>query len=142
MNSLMTRSRLFDDFFNDFPSGYFVRPLHGDPLPSLGQIKIDVKDNGDAFVVHADMPGVNKEDLHVDIEGQMVCLRAEVNQLDQHAKEDEAVHTERYSGVVSRSFSLPTDVDKEKAKAKYENGVLTLTLPKAQTTKSRRLKVE
>jgi len=142
MNSLITRTRLFDDIFKDFPAGYFVRPLHGDPLPDPRQIKIDVKDNGDAFVIHADIPGVNKEDLHIDIEGPLVSLRAEVNQIDHQTKDDQTGHTERYSGVVARSFNLPADVDKDKAKAKYENGVLTLTLPKAGASKSKRIQVD
>ena len=142
MNSLITRPRLFDDFFKDFSSSYLVRPLLSDPLSSLEQIKIDVTDNGEAFVVRADMPGVNKEDLHVDIEGNYVSLRAEVNQVDNKKQDNKIIYTERYSGVATRSFSLPAEISKDKAKAKYENGVLILTLPKTQNVKLKHLQIE
>lgn len=142
MGALVKRSRFLDDFFKDFSTGYLIRPLHGDPLPSPGQIKIDVKDSGDTFVVHADMPGVRKEDIQVDVNGNVVTLYAEVNQLDQQKNDDKCVHTERYVGSISRSFSLSSEVDKSKAKAKCENGVLTLTLPKLKAKKSSRLQVE
>ncbi len=141
MHSLITRSRLIDDFLKDFSPGYFVRPLHGDPLPSPSQIKIDVKDDGDAFTVYADIPGVKKEDLQVEIEGNTVSLRAEINQIDQQSSSDKILLVERYSGVVSRAFNLPMELDKDAAKAKYENGVLTLTLPKKQLVKSKRLEI-
>lgn len=141
MNPIITRSRFLDDFLKDFSPGYFIRPLHGDPLPTPGQIRIDVKDDGDAFTVHADIPGVKKEDLHVEIEGSTVSLRAEVNQIDQRSGNDKSLLVERYAGVVSRAFNLPLELDKDAAKAKYENGVLTLTLPKKQLAKSKRLEV-
>ncbi len=142
MNSLITRTRFLDDFLKDFSPGYYVRPLHGDALPAPEKIKIDVKEGDDAFVVHADIPGVAKENIHVDIEGALVSVRAEVNQTDVKTEDGKAVHTERYSGSVARSFNLPSEVDKDKAKAKYENGVLTLTLPKLQVVKAKRLQVE
>ena len=142
MNSLIARSRLFDDFFKDLQAGYFIKPLHGDPLPALENIRIDVKDNGDVFTVHADLPGVRKEDIHINVEGSVVTLSAEVNQMDQQSKDDKVVHTERYTGAISRSFILPADVDTEKSKANLENGVLTLTLPKLVASRKTRVMIE
>lgn len=141
MNQIV-RSHLFDDFFKDFAPGFFIKPLHGEPLPTAAQIRVDVKENEDAYVVMAEIPGVGKEDIHVAIEGRVVSLRAEIKQHDQQAEGEKILRSERYYGAVSRSFQLPADIDQATAKAKYGNGVLTLTLPKSQGGKSQRLMVE
>ena len=130
MNALMTRGGLFDDFFKDIAPGFYVRPLHGDPLPSPAQIKVDVKETDKAYTVQAEVPGVSKEEIHVSVEGNVVTLRAEVKQEDSQGSDEKILRSERYFGAVSRSFQLPMDIDQTQAKAKYDNGVLTLTLPK------------
>lgn len=141
MNALTTRNTgLFDDFFREFAPGFFVRPLHGDRLPS--QIKLDVKEADGAFKVEAEIPGVKKEDIQVSIDGDMVSLHAEVQQADSKTEEGKFVHSERYYGAVSRSFQLPAEVDESKATARYENGVLTLTLPRKEGVRSRRITIE
>ncbi len=142
MSSLMTRGSLFDDFFRDMSPGFFVKPLHGEPLPSPGQIRIDVKENGNAYTVLAEIPGVKKEDIHVTIEGGMVMVRAEVKQEDAQSRDDKVLRSERYFGSVSRGISLPQDVDQSQAKARYDNGVLTLTLPKKQGNGSQKLRID
>lgn len=142
MSALISRGNLFDDFFRDVSPGFYVKPLHGDPLPSPGQIKMDVKENGTAYTVQAEIPGVTKEDIHVSIEGNMVTVRAEVKQHDIQTKDDKVLRSERYFGAVSRSFQLPQDIDQSQSKAKYDNGVLTLTLPKKQGGSAQRLRIE
>lgn len=142
MNSLIARSGLFDDFFKDVAPGFFVKPLHGDPLPSPAQIRIDVKEATDAYTVQAEIPGVSKEDIHVVIDGPVVTLRAEVKQQDSQTQDEKVLRTERYYGSVARSFQLASDIDNDKAKAKYENGVLTLTLPKKATLAGQRLAID
>ncbi|KAB2893054.1 MAG: Hsp20/alpha crystallin family protein, partial [Burkholderiaceae bacterium] len=120
MNSLVTRGSLFDDFFKDFAPGFYVRPLHGDSLPSPAQIKVDVQESDSAFTVHAEVTGVSKDDLHVSIDGSVVSLRAEVRQHDQRSEEAKVLRSERYFGSVARSFQLPAEVDAAQAKAKYD----------------------
>ena len=142
MSSLMTRGGLFDDFFKDLAPGFYVRPLHGDPLPSPAQIKVDVKENNGAYTVQAEIPGVSKDEIHVSIEGNVVTLRAEVKQEDSQGSDEKVLRNERYFGAVSRSFQLPMDIDQTQAKAKYDNGVLTLTLPKNLGNGSQRLTIE
>lgn len=142
MNTLISRSGLFDDFFKDVAPGFFVKPLHGDPLPSPAQIRIDVKEAPDAYTVQAEIPGVSKEDIHVVIDGPVVTLRAEVKQRDSQTQEEKVLRTERYYGSVARSFQLASEIDNEKSKAKYENGVLTLTLPKKAALAGQRLNIE
>lgn len=142
MSSLISRGSLFDDFFRDVSPGFFVKPLHGEPLPSPGQIKMDVKENDGGYTVSAEIPGVKKEDVHVTIEGSVVTVRAEVKQEDTQTKDDKVLRSERYYGSVSRGISLPQDIDQSQAKAKYDNGVLTLTLPKKQGNGSQKLRIE
>ena len=142
MNSLVTRGSLFDDFFKDFAPGFYVRPLHGDGLPTPSQIKIDVKEDDAAYTVHAEVPGVPKEDIHISIDGNVVSLRAEVRQHDEKKEGEKVLRSERYFGSVARSFQLPVDVDAAQCKAKYDNGVLTLTLPKKQGNKTQRLMID
>jgi HSP20 family protein len=131
---------LFDEFFRDFAPGFFIQPLHGDPLPA--QIKLDLHERDDAFELQAEIPGVKKEDIQVEIDGNVVSLQAEVRQEDSR-KEGRSIRSERYYGSVSRMVQLPTEVDETKAKAKYENGVLRLMLPKKADARSqRRLAIE
>src|SRR5574337_71666 len=111
MNSLVSRGSLFDDFFKDFAPGFYVRPLHGDALPEPSQIKIDVKEDDAAYTVHAEVPGVPKEDINVSIDGNVVSLRAEVRQHDEKKEGEKVLRSERYFGSVARSFQLPADVD-------------------------------
>lgn len=132
MNSLISRGNLFDDFFRDVAPGFYVKPLHGDPLPSPAQIKVDVRETDKIYTVQAEVPGVRKEDIHVSLDGNVVTLRAEVKQQDSTEKDEKVLRSERYFGAVSRSFQLPVDIDQAQARAKYDNGVLTMTLPKKQ----------
>ncbi|HPU18659.1 MAG TPA: Hsp20/alpha crystallin family protein [Alicycliphilus sp.] len=142
MNALVSRSGLFDDFFKDFAPAFYVRPLHGDALPEPSQIKIDVKEDDAAYTVHAEVPGVPKEDINVSIDGNVVSLRAEVRQHDQKKDGEKLLRSERYYGAVARSFQLPVEVDAAQARARYDNGVLVLTLPKKQGNKTQRLAIE
>ena len=143
MSSLIPRGgSLLDEFFKDVAPGFYVRPLHGDGLPSPAQIKVDVKESDSGYTVHAEVPGVAKEDIHVSLEGNVVSLRAEVRQHDQQTDGEKVLRSERYFGQVARSFALPADVDASQAKAKYDNGVLILTLPKKQASNAQRLHIE
>ena len=89
----------------------------------------------------AEIPGVSKEDIHVGVEGGIITISTEIQQHDQSANE-KLLRSERYYGSISRSFQLPSEVDTTGCKAKYENGVLTLTLPKRTGLASRRVAVD
>jgi HSP20 family protein len=140
MNGLITRGSLFDDFFKDVAPGFYVKPLHGDPLPA--QIRVDVKETPTAYTVDAELPGVAKEDIQVTIEDDVVTLRAEVKQLDEQRDGQRVLRSERFYGAVSRAFQLPQRVDKDASKARYDNGVLRLTLPKKAAIAGQRLTIE
>ena len=142
MSSLMTRGGLFNDFFKELSPGFYVSPLYGDPLPSPDQIKVDVTERDGSYTVQAEIPGVSKDEIHVSLEGNVVTLRAEVKQSDAQTNDEKTLRSERYYGAVSRSFQLPQEIDESQAKAKYDNGVLTLTLPKKLASAAQRLKIE
>ena len=142
MSALIRRGSLFDDFFRDISPGFYVRPLHGEPLPDPDKIKIDVKEGDKAYTVLAEIPGVNKDDVHIAIDGNVVTLSAEVKQQDTQTRDEKVLRSERYYGSVSRAFSLPQEVDATQAKAKCDNGVLTLTLPKKGNGGAQRIRVE
>ena len=106
------------------------------------QIKMDVKENDNAYTVHADIPGVKKEDIHVNIEGNQVSISAETRMEKEEKEGEKVLRSERYSGKVSRSFTLAHDVDEAQAQAKYNDGVLELTLPKKAATSARKLAIQ
>jgi HSP20 family protein len=142
MSALIQRRSLFDDFFRELSPGFYVKPLHGDPLPDPSQIRIEVKDRSEAFTVAAELPGVRKEDIHITVEDNVVTLSAEVKQSDEQQLDGQLLRSERFYGSVSRSFALPQSVDATQSKAKFDNGVLTLELPKLVTQKSNRVMVQ
>jgi len=131
---------LFDELFRDVNPGYFIKPLHGDPLPS--QIKVDIKENPSEFIVQAEIPGAGKENIHVNIDGNVISIRAQISQVDSESKDDKLLRSERYYGEVTRSFQLPTDIDEAASKARYDNGILTLNLAKKQKQAGQRMQIE
>lgn len=135
----ITRIDPFDDLFR----GFFVRPVDFNGTPAqTPSIKMDVQEQGDSYLVHAELPGVKKEDIHVVVEGNLVSISAEVKQEKETKEGDRVLRSERYFGKVSRSFQLGQDVDDAKASAKFADGVLELTLPKRATLSSRRLAID
>lgn len=136
--SNLTRYDPLDDLFR----GFFVRPVEFGSPTEAPSIKVDVKEQDKAFVVHAEMPGIKKEDIHVNIDGPVVSITAERKQ-EKEVKEGERVlRTERYFGKISRSFQLGQDIDDGKASAKFTDGVLELTLPKKAATQAKRLVID
>lgn len=141
MSSLISRSHFFDDLFKDFAPGFFIKPLQGESFTSPGQIRLDLKESEDAYTIEAEVPGVPKEDIHVTIGDQHITIKAEVRKESSRSGES-FLCSERYFGATTRSLSLPSAINQQQAKAAYDKGVLTLTLPKtAPTAKSRELPI-
>lgn len=126
----------FDDMFKGF-----FRPVSFEGQPQQMQIKMDVKEAEKAYTVHAEIPGVKKEDIHVTIEGNQVSISAEVKKEKEDKEGDRVLRSECYYGKVFRSFSLGQEVDEAAAVAKYNDGVLDLTLPKKATSSAKTLTV-
>lgn len=136
----LTRFNPVDDAFDDLFRGFFMRPVRMEGVPEV-QIKMDVKEDDKGYTVHAEMPGVKKDDIHVNIDGNQVAISAEIKQEKEEKEGEKVLRSERYYGKVSRAFTLGQDVDEDAASAKYSDGVLELMLPKKAVAKAKRLTV-
>jgi HSP20 family protein len=123
--------RIFDRFFD--PAG----PMTGPWVPV-----VDVRETADAIEVVAELPGLRPEDVEVSIENNVLSMSGEKKQEVTEGSPGAEYHlVERRCGRFERSFTLPRTVDAEKIGARFENGLLTVTLPKAEAAKPRRVEV-
>ena len=130
-----------DDAFDDLFRGFFLRPVRIEGQPEV-QIRMDVREDDKAYTVHAEIPGVKKDDIHVTIDGDQVAISAEVKSEKEIKEGEKVLRSERYYGKVSRAFTLGQDVDENAAQAKYHDGVLELNLPKKTSAPSKRLAIQ
>lgn len=137
----LTRFNPVDEAFDDMFRGFFMRPVRMEGTTQV-QIKMDVKENDKNYTVHAEIPGVKKEDIHITIDGNLVSISAEVRNEKEIKEGDKLLHSERYYGKVSRSFTLGKELDESQSTAKYNDGVLELTLVKKAAAKVKRLTID
>ena len=139
----ITRFDPFNELVDDLFKGFLVRPLSYEGRDAvLPRMKVDVAEKNGAYVVTAELPGVKKEDIQVSIDGAEVSLSAEVKREKEASQDERVLHTERVYGKVSRSFSLPQEVDEAKAEAKFRDGVLELTLPKKAEAQRKQITIQ
>jgi HSP20 family protein len=119
----------------------WMRPWRGELAQSAPQIKVDVSELDGSYKVKAEIPGVKKEDIDVRIDCDQVTISAEVKKENQEEKDGRVLRLERRYEYASRSFSLDREVDEAKSTAKYENGILELTLPKKTGSTTKRLAI-
>jgi HSP20 family protein len=133
----------FNELVDDLFKGFLVRPVsyegRGETLPRM---KVDVAEKNGAYLVTAELPGVRKEDINVSIDGAQVTLEAEVKREKEATKDERVLHSERVFGKVTRSFTLPQEVDETKADAKFRDGVLELTLPKRAAAQRKSITIQ
>jgi HSP20 family protein len=129
MSLRQAMDRLFEDSFV------------GLPHLKVGEIPIDMYQEKDNLVVKAALPGVKPEDVYITLADDILTIRGE-HQEKHETKEDDYLHRERYYGTFSRSVAIPFEVKSDKAEASFEEGVLTLTLPRADEVKPRQIKVK
>ena len=132
-NRNMTRREnrgYFEDFANDF-----FRPFFADNFGMMADqrpMKVDVKDAGDHYTLEADMPGMKKDDVKVEVNDGVLTISAEYNQTEEQKKEEEKyVYRERRFGSMSRSFNVE-GIQEDAITAEFKDGVLKLELPKSQ----------
>ena len=127
-------NRLFDGFFTGWPerrSGL----LEGEWAPS-----IDVAETDEEVVVTAELPGIKQDDVDITITDDVLTLKGEKKE-ENEVKDKNYHRIERSYGRFQRSISLPTGVQGSKAKAAYKNGVLQVTIPKAEEAKPKQIKI-
>jgi HSP20 family protein len=138
----VTRYDPFGELFDDLVKGFLVRPVTGEGREAAPRLKIDVTEQNGAFKVLAEVPGVKKEDIQVNVDGDQVSIIAEVKQEKDVREGERLVHSERYYGKASRAFRLGYEIDEANVQAKYSDGVLELVLPKKQTAAAKQITIQ
>ena len=140
----MTNISLFDPMtaqMNKFFRNFGLKPILLEDEQSL-DIKLDLSEDDKNYIVRAEIPGVKKEDIKVDVDGNRVSISAEIKSFKEEKKNERVIHSERYEGKAFRSFTLDTAVNECAAQASYKDGLLELTLPKTGNGKSKRLTIQ
>ena len=132
---------MFDEFFRDFWTDPAEWPQEDREVVTVERARMDVLDKGAAYEVVVDLPGVRKDDIVVSVEGATVTIRAETKTEKESKEGERVIFAERSTASYARSFELPAAVTEAGADARFENGVLTLTLPKREPAAARRLPV-
>ncbi len=138
----ITRFNPFDDAIDDLFRGFFVRPLSYDGPAGAAQFRVDVSENENAYTLRAEIPGVKKNDINITIDGDTVAISAEVKNEKEVKNGDRVLRSERHYGKVYRAFTLGQAVDETAAAAKYNDGVLELTLPKKAAAQAKRVTIQ
>ncbi len=126
-----------DRAFDSLASRMFADAFAG--ATTATELRADVRETANAYIVQFDVPGVAKEDITVDVDEKSVRVEAAFKR--ETGDGETSVLTERLAGTLSRVFKLPQSVDAEQAGARHEHGVLTLTLPKKNATSQKRLTI-
>ena len=134
----------FHEIVDDLFRGFFVRPVayEGRGAFDASRLRVDVTEKNGAYQVTADLPGVQKEDIQVQIDGAQVTLTAEAKREKEVAETGRVLHSERVFGKLTRSFTLPQELDEAKAEAKFRDGVLELRLPKKAAASRRAITIQ
>lgn len=124
-----------DSFFDDnFPTFRLLPEAKMD----VGKLAVDITENDKNYTVKADFPGVNKDDIEVSVDNNVLTISAEHKDEAEEKKEGTVIRQERRFGKYSRSFNLGKNIDEASIKAEFENGVLTLMIPKGEVPPARK----
>jgi HSP20 family protein len=127
-----------DDWFNNF---WMPRPFSAD-MEAISPIKIDITENDKAYTIRAEIPGVKKEDVKVQVDGNLVSISAETKQKKEKKESGRVVCSECSQGSSYRSFTLNSNVNEAKSQARFEDGMLELKLPKKNGAGAKQLKIK
>lgn len=124
--------RLFDTFLND---------LQGEEVSNRTWMPpVDIQETGDSYRLQAELPGLTKDDINITLENNILRLSGE-RKFEKDVKKESYHRVERTYGTFTRSFALPSQVNAEGVQAAFENGVLTITVPKAEQAKPRKIAI-
>lgn len=138
----VTRYARFDDAINQLFRGFVAQPVNVDGQESAAKFCVDVAESGTAYTLHAELPGVKKDDIKISIDGDQVTISAETAAQKEIKDGERVLRTERYSGKYYRAFALGIAVDEDATSARYVDGVLELTLPKKLAAAAKRITIQ
>jgi len=127
MSNLISYDPFVDTGIDELFRGFF-KPVRFEGTKTPVTIKMDVTETDKGYLIHAEMPGVKRDDINVDIDGNQVTITAEMKREMERKEGDKVLRSERYYGNVYRSFTLPRELDESMSEAKFADGVLELTL--------------
>ncbi len=131
-HNVSARSNYYNPFSDDFFRAFFGDDFAAGMLSAERPLKVDIRDDGDHYLMEADMPGVSRENVHVDVDNGVMTISAEVNDVNESKQDGRYVYRERRYGRASRSFGLE-GIREEDITAEIKDGVLKVTLPKRDT---------
>jgi HSP20 family protein len=134
MRQMMSMRNMMDNMMQDL----YERPFG---LSEMGFPTVDLVQTEEAVIIKATLPGIKPDDLQLSVTGETLTMRGEIRQEEEY-KEATYHIRERNYGTFSRSITLPVQVVSDQAKAEFENGVLTLTLPKAEEIRPKTITVK
>ncbi len=140
MQNLISYDPRADTAYDELFRGFF-KPVRVEGARTPVTIKMDVTEAENGYVVHAELPGVKKEDIDVAIERNQVTIGAEVKREWEKKEGNRMLRNERYFGNIYRSFTLPVELDESACEAKYDNGVLELKLVKQAAALGKKLAI-
>ena len=142
----MARIQLYAPFaatpFEDLFRGLFTPDTASNGTRAHRSFRLDVVERDEQYLVRADLPGVARDDIQVTIEGDQVTVAAEVKRETERKEGERVLHTERHAASLFRTFTLPVELDESASTARYENGVLELTLAKKAPVAGRKLTIQ
>lgn len=137
----LRRSRdLLDDAWSDFPGFSMFRRGDEDVL-GVWSPRVDIYETNDDIVVECELPGMHKDDIHVDVEGDRLSIRGERNE-EKETEGRSYYRSERHYASFDRSFTLPAGIEADQVEAEYRDGILSIVLPKTETAKAKHVKVK
>jgi HSP20 family protein len=138
----MARLSVYDPFAEVFPEIFrgLLQPARA--ASDVAEIRVEVVETAQHYQVQAELAGVKKEDIAVQVDGNRVSINAEVRREAQAQDGERVLRSERFYGAMARSFVLGSELDEQAVQARFDNGVLTLTLPKKQPPAARRITIQ
>lgn len=138
--SIIPRSQVFDfdSLFSDWFHGFGRPQLKSESTENQVGMRVDVHENDDSFEIHADLPGVKKDDIHIELMNDILTISASKITESSKKEKGKVVWRERSSGSISRSFSVNPGTTEKDVSATFKDGVLQLTVPKVKALEKER----
>jgi len=120
---------------------FFGGPIHTGPLAGEWLPAADITETEDSVLVKAELPGIEEKDIELSISGNLLTIRGEKKHVEEDKGENHYLG-DRYYGSFRRTFQLPADIDQEQAEATFDKGVLRISVPKVEESKTKKIEIK